>query len=350
MKKIFLLAFIISAISFVESAESKEYKLSDVDLNFIVNIPDKAKYTSKENKNKVLSFIEVKMPDKSVFMLTLHPMKKDRYDAKSLKPMLIERGEEFAKESDEGKLELLELKREIKVVGNYFSFTDKQPQEGEFKYMSQGVVDYNFVFGSFTYLTNNKESWPSFGGIDPVSILSDSIKDKVTKNFENVKLTKEELSQFEPSIIEHFYSRQQVILHENTDVYKAILSNLKEKYSQSFNNLNNHKKDKNDKTDKENKNNKNDKSDKINKNDKNNKNDINNIEECTIFYYYFNNKLGEDQQAFLTGLFYGEKGKPSDEHPETFFIKDNYLIVFSFPNSSKLHKELSELIAGKFKN
>jgi len=310
VKKIFLLTFIITAISLTANTGSKEHKLSDVDLNFTITIPDKAKYTSKKNEHGALSYIEVRMPDKSVFMLSLHPMKKGRSDTNSLMPILIERGELVAGESEEGKLKLLELKREDKVVGNYYSLTDKQPKEGEFKYLSQGAVDYNFVLGTFTYLTNDKKTWASFGGIDPVSIINDSIRDKVTKNFEKIKLTKEELSKFEPSIIENFYSRQQVILYENTDIYKEILSNLKEKHAQSFNN------------------------------DK---------EECTIFYYYFTKKLEKNQEAFLTGLFYGDTGKPSDKNPETFLIKDNYLIVFSFPRNSKLHKEISDLIAEKLK-
>ena len=313
MKQILLIAIIITAITFVESVESKdkEHRLSDADLNFIITIPDKAKYTSKKNKHGALSYIEIKLPDNSVFMMSLHPIKRGRSEASMLKPMLIERGGELAvNESEEGKLELLELKRGDRVVGNYYSLTDKQPKEGEFKYMSQGAVDFNFVLVMFTYLTNNKDTWATFGGINPITVLNDSIKDKTTKNFEKIKLTKEELSKFEISIIENFYSGQQVMLYENTDIYKAILSNVKEKYAQNFNNGN---------------------------------------EACTIFYYYFTKKLGENQKAFLTGLFYGEAGKPTDKNPETFLVKDNYLIVFSFPRNSRLHKEIGDLIAEKLK-
>ena len=311
MKKVFqlvftMLAFMAVTISF---AEIKEHKLSDNDLNYIINVPNRAELTHVIDENG-LTYLRITLPDKSVFMVSILPIRRGQADARSLRPTLITRGTVFAKDSEEGKINLLDLKRDGKIVGNYFSLTDKQPKEDEYKYMSQGVVDYNFILGVFTYLTNDKEAWANFGGIDPVSLINDSLKDKVTKNFEKIKLTNEELSKFEPSAVRHFYSRQKSILYNNTDIYTAILSNLEEKYTQSF---------------------------------------INGKENCTIFYYYFSDKLGENQKAFLTGLLYGQKGKPTNEHPETFLIKDNYLIVFSFPRSSKLHREIGRLIENKFK-
>ena len=311
MKKVFqlgctILAFMAITISF---AEGKEHKLSDNDLNYIINVPDSAKLTHVINENGLVS-LEITFPDKSVFMAAIMPIRRGQADARTIKPALLTQGAAFAKDSEEGKVKLLDLKRDGKIVGNYFSLTDKQPKEDEYKYMAQGVVDYNFVLGVFTYITNDKESWANLGGIDPVSLINDSLKDSVTKNFEKIKLTNEELSKFDLSSARHFYSRQQVILYNNTDIYTAILSNLEEKYTQSFSN---------------------------------------GKENCTIFYYYFSDKLGENQRAFLRGLFYGEKGKPTKEHPETFLIKDNYLIVFSFPVSSKLHREIGKLIENKFK-
>ena len=109
-------------------------------------------------------------------------------------------------------------------------------------------------------------------------------------------------------IIRHFYSIQQVIFYQSTEIYEEILGKIEEKYTQGLSNEN---------------------------------------EAGTIFFYYFSNVLDSAEEGFLKGLFYGEEGGPTESHPEKFFIKDNYLVVFSFPLNSEISDKYFNFIKEK---
>ncbi|OXA87295.1 hypothetical protein [Flavobacterium hercynium] len=59
----------------------------------------------------------------------------------------------------------------------------------------------------------------------------------------------------------------------------------------------------------------------------------------SIMYFEFEHRFKGDN--FLQGLLWGKEKQPSDEHPEEYVVKGNFLILWSFHPDSVL-KEKSE--------
>ena len=89
------------------------------------------------------------------------------------------------------------------------------------------------------------------------------------------------------------------LLFKNPEMYSALIGKVKSKESQNFNN----KKD-----------------------------------SGSILFFEFENNF--EKQSFIEGLLWGGK-KPSNQHPEEIFVKDNILIIWSFAQNSPL-KEISK--------
>ena len=67
----------------------------------------------------------------------------------------------------------------------------------------------------------------------------------------------------------------------------------------------------------------------------------------SIMYFEFD-KDPQNAKGFIEGLLLGGK-KPNKEHPENIILKGNLMIILSFPFKSEISKELTDLIAGKYK-
>lgn len=115
------------------------------------------------------------------------------------------------------------------------------------------------------------------------------------QTFEKIKLTENEISSEykltnEPQCI----SIQACTFYDSPDLYEAIIGNLKSKDIQNFEN----KKD-----------------------------------SGSVMYFEFEKKF--EMESFLKGLLWGGN-KATKEHPEQFLVKDNLLIIYSFPLKSNL--------------
>ena len=62
----------------------------------------------------------------------------------------------------------------------------------------------------------------------------------------------------------------------------------------------------------------------------------------SIMYFEFEN--GFQGAGFLDGLLWGGEMKPTKEHPEQYFSKGNFLIIWSFEKGSTLEKISEEKI------
>jgi hypothetical protein len=66
----------------------------------------------------------------------------------------------------------------------------------------------------------------------------------------------------------------------------------------------------------------------------------------SIFYFEFEKDF--TQEGFLEGLLWGGK-KPTKEHPEEYFVKDNILVIWSFSKKSELKKISKDKISSVLK-
>lgn len=69
-------------------------------------------------------------------------------------------------------------------------------------------------------------------------------------------------------------------------------------------------------------------------------------DEGTIFYFEFEKNFA--QTVFLEALLWGGR-KPTKEHPEEYFVKDNILVIWSFAAKSELKKISKDKITALLK-
>ena len=62
----------------------------------------------------------------------------------------------------------------------------------------------------------------------------------------------------------------------------------------------------------------------------------------SIMYFEFENYF--QGESFLIGLLYGTSMKPNKEHPEEYFIKGKFLVIWSFNQNSELKKISKEKV------
>ncbi len=128
-----------------------------------------------------------------------------------------------------------------------------------------------------------------------------------SQTLDSLKLTADEL----PSgynITQEILSNavQPKIFYDNPDLYESILGKVKGKDHQSFESK---------------------------------------MDSGTVFFYeYFEKIHGE---AFLEGLLWGGN-KATKDHPEEYFIKDNFLIIWSFEKRSLVKKLSIEKVKRSF--
>jgi hypothetical protein len=124
------------------------------------------------------------------------------------------------------------------------------------------------------------------------------------QEMEKLKLTDEEIpAGYKPSSKMLCQSVQAASFYAQTDVYEALLGTVKNKSYQSFET----------------------------KGDKG-----------TILYLEYEEDF--KGEAFLQGLLWGEKDKPTKAHPEEYLVIGKYLVIWSFSPDSKLKKFSKEKI------
>ncbi len=238
--------------------------------------------------------------------LTLYPV----HPSVTLEDMRKEaqkKGKALLSQSVEKELTIQTLLNGDEPVACYYALTDKDPKKGEYEYLIQGYVRYAHLVGYFTFLYHSPDDAKKIEEIGLPSLVESQPTISKTENFEKIKLTEDDMRGYETQYIQHFYSMQQVSFYQSQEIYEAVLPKLKERYTQSV---------------------------------------CRGETEGTIFYYYFDGKI-ESKKTFLKGLFYGEDGKPSKEHPETFICKGNLLVVFSYPYRDALAKELEKIVSSR---
>jgi hypothetical protein len=307
--KMYITALIISISTVVYAQQintTLNYDNLDVSLVSIKNTTQ----TIVEEKPEIYTLHYSEKNRVFELLMTLYPVTAEDFKIENLKAVLNERGAELISQSEEKEVTIIDIKENSDIKGYYFALTDKNPKQGEYKFLLQGLVKYNHLLGHFTFLCNNRNDIKIYNDINIKSFLKDTPVLKKTIYFEKVKLNEKEIEKYKLQFVKYFYSQQQFTFYNSTDSYSQVLPDLQEKYTQSV---------------------------------------CVEKDEGTVFYYYFKDKLGSDQENFLRGLFYGDDGKPSKDHPEIFYVKDNYLIVFSYPYNSRLQNELIEMVKNKLK-
>lgn len=115
------------------------------------------------------------------------------------------------------------------------------------------------------------------------------------QKFEKIKLTENEIpTEYKLTNEPQCISIQACTFYENPDMYEILIGKLKSKDIQNFEN---------------------------------------NKDSGSIMYFEFKKKF--EMESFLKGLLWGGN-KPTGEHPEQIFVKDQILIIYSFPLKSSL--------------
>ncbi len=247
---------------------------------------------------------------KHIMLLTVFPFKPGALTAERLKSSLKERGEKVLPMSREKELVIHDITRNGDVVGCYYALTDKNPKKGEYAYLVQGHIRYNHLAGHYTFLYNEPRDIKALHDARIETMITDTPGLTPTRHFGNIRLNENEMSNYRMEYIKHFYSIQQATFYNSGEIYDRILPPLVEKYTQSV---------------------------------------CSDSEEGTVFYYCFKDRLDSSHRGFLTGLFYGQDGKPTQKHPEKIIMKDNYLIVLSYPFNSAIAPVLEKAILAKMK-
>ena len=268
------------------------------------------KLTIKEDQPGVYTLHYTELNNKYILMLSLYPYNTKTFKLDDLKKTITERGNKVLPMSVEKDLVIRDIIKDGATVGYNYALTDKNPQKGEHKHLVQGLVKYNRLLGYYTFLYNNPGEMKILRENSIESIIQDNLCMNKTKYFEHIKFSERDIINYEIQHIKHFYSIQQETFYSHDVMYDQILPELMEKYTQSI---------------------------------------CADNDEGTVIYYYFKNKLDDSHMGFIRGLFYGDDKKPTPRHPETFIVKDNYLIVFSYPQNSTIAPLLSNILKEKMK-
>lgn len=121
------------------------------------------------------------------------------------------------------------------------------------------------------------------------------------QNIDSLQLTDKEIPEtYSISDENNCISIQARLLYDKPEIYEMLIGKIKTKKIQSFEN---------------------------------------NKEKGSIIYFEFEN--GFNGEGFLEGLLWGGS-KPTKEHPEEYFTKGNFLIIWSFKKGSII-KKISEV-------
>lgn len=290
-----------------ESIEYIPFTLYD-NLELLINNYSRD-YSITEERRGVYT-VSFKREDSTIILTLL--VQNPKLTLADIKIYLTNRGESLLGETVEDFLVINDLTRDGELTGFYYTLTEKdlvgkETDSGDFRYLFQGYILYNNLIGDFTFFCNDRES----GLFEELNIAEFVQEKKVMSNtqyFEDIKLTEEDIADFNLGITKHFYSKQQSTFYNNTQMHESIIGPLKEKYTQELGSGD---------------------------------------EEGTIFYYYFEENLEAGSEGFLRGLFYGSTEQPTKTNPELLLIKDNYLVVFSFPFESETAKEYYDIVKDK---
>ncbi|WP_310380379.1 hypothetical protein [Flavobacterium sp.] len=129
-----------------------------------------------------------------------------------------------------------------------------------------------------------------------ICLLFFSLTSLVAQNIEKLKLVDNEIpKEYTLTENDNAFSIQARLFYKNPDMYSMIIGKVKNKEVQNFQSSN---------------------------------------DSGSIMYFEFEENF--TVESFLKGLLWGQSKKPTNDHPEEFFVKGNLLIIWSFTKNSAL--------------
>lgn len=304
MKRIIILSALMFSIP-AHSDGTVPLNLYD-NLTVTVNKPRNSVFSCKETQQGVHT-LRFSNNGEYVLLMDVAPVHTGSFNITRLKNSLLETGKHFLPQSEETSITVHSIVRDALPAGYYYHLTDRNPKKNGYKYLTQGYILYNVLLGRFTFLYNREYQRKIFHGTVP-HLISARHRINRTQHFESLKFYDRDLARLTLRYTKYFYSPQQKIFYMNPEIYSSVIPTVLEKYSQSI---------------------------------------CTDSENGTVFYYYFNGTLTDAHAHFLRGLFYGNGSAPSKDHPEKILMKNNYLIVFSYPHGSTVSDFLYAAISRK---
>lgn len=270
-----------------------------------IDLPESAVIEEKRSDRDVLDYSFEN--DGACLLLTfiLGSDVSGNFTDEKIKNIVFEMGQNFLSSAVEEKIDLFCLKG-TNGAGYYYSLTDKAPKPDEYKYVTQGLVRFGEIVGKFTVLHNDDSMKQKSLWISVLETLQQQHDKSSSSDFDKLRLTSHDIENMATFSNElHLYSMQTSLLYKNPEISGVILPKCIAKEYQSV-------------------------SDGVNKG--------------SILYFKFDSNLDGSARGYLTGLLYGESGKPSSQHPEIIEVKNDMLIIYSFPYKSALSKKVQKLI------
>ncbi len=221
-----------------------------------------------------------------------------------------EHGKQILPRSVEKKLVINEIKKsnEGDTIGFFYKLTDSHPAPDGYLYAIMGVLPKEKSIITFTYLFNYESESEFKSIIDTVSTIKIVFNNSQSKILP-LLLKEGDLpdAKFGKDLIAKSIQVQYFYLMPNT--YSAMLPPLAEKEIQSLESKS---------------------------------------ERGSVMFFRYDGDI-ESMKSFLSGLFYGPSGTPSNDHPEEFITQKDLLIIFAFEKGSNLGANVKKKMMEKIK-
>jgi hypothetical protein len=295
---------IITVLISMTNAFGKGYEIKNPSFGSIeIDIPEHA---TAEEKGQNANALHYAFSDgKSTMLTTIIFGAPKKITEEKLKSTVRGTGQNMLDSAVENEIHLSSLKLEDGLA-YYFSLTDKAPKPGEYKYVSQGLASLDEILISFTVLHNDESMKKKSSWIESIKSMKHACLKSSAGHFDKLKLASgdiENVATFSEEL--HLYSMQTTILYNNPETYSGIMPKCIAKEYQSVSDGNN---------------------------------------EGSILYFRFDSNIEGKAIGFLTGLLYGESEKPSRDHPEIIEVKNDKMIIYSFPYKNSLSEIVQKLV------
>ncbi len=161
MLKLALAVLLIISQASAANTSIRQYTLPDHG-TFEIAVPDNWQDQVGHPPNRLPPTIKFKPKTGQSFEILITPIwpmqgKVPPVDAPTVRKEVASAAAEASSQSIEKNLEVLEL-RGASGIGYYYSATDRAPNPGEYKYMTQGILPVGQLAVTFTILTNDGQS------------------------------------------------------------------------------------------------------------------------------------------------------------------------------------------------
>ena len=206
------------------SAFGDEYKIrADSFGTITMDLPETIVVEKKEEHSNTLNYLFKN--EESNLQLTFFPESdaSEILTDEKIKSLVLGTGQDLLSSAVEEKIQPSSFDVN-KGAGFYYSITDKNPKPDEYKYLTQGLVRFGEISGSFTVQHNDESMKQKSMWVGVLKTLKHNHEEVLFSHFEKLKLTGsdiENVAAFSDEL--YLYSTQTTVLYNNPETYLGIM-------------------------------------------------------------------------------------------------------------------------------